>query len=88
MIKFHRIAAGHYATDDGKWAVVSDGYSPSQSIGADNTGYEGFTGGEWAAVYDPQGRLRESHNAGENLDWFPTKREAVAFAVKEADRRV
>jgi hypothetical protein len=37
------------------------------------------TGDEWAAAFDPRGRLREDHGAGDNLDWFDTKREAVAY---------
>ena len=40
----------------------------------------GVTGDEWAAVFDPRGRLREDHGAGDNLDWFDTKREAVAYS--------
>jgi hypothetical protein len=85
-VRFTKVARGWYATEDGRYAVVADGYEGSLSVGADvnysrhskaGGGYGGFQGGEWALVYDPAGGLRESHNAGTNVDWFPTKREAV-----------
>ena len=84
--KFTKVRAGWYATEDGKWAVVSDGYEKSNSVGAESGmtvhgawSYEGFVGGEWALVFDPRGNLREDSASGgsENLDWYPTKREAV-----------
>ncbi len=84
--KFTKVERGWYATADGKYAVVVDGYEPSQSVGADRSGYEGFQGGEWALVHDPRGNLREDHN-GTNLDWFSTKREAVAAGEREQERR-
>jgi len=88
MLKFQKIGPGWYATADGVWAVVSDGYPAIKSVDASpNEGYEGFQGGEWATVYDARGRLRDDANEGENLDWFPTKREAVALAQREAARR-
>lgn len=81
-MKFTKIEAGHYATEDGRYAVVSDGYSPGYI--RDEYGDVMGVGGEWAAVYDPHGGLRTDHNAGENLNWFPTKREAVAYLERNA----
>ena len=75
-LKFTKVRAGWYATEDGFFAVVHDGYPAIQSVAAD-AHYEGFIGGEWAAVVGSG--LREDHNAGENLDWFKTKREAVEY---------
>lgn len=85
MLNFNRIERGWQATPDGRYAVVQDGYSPSKSAGAEGD-YEGFTGGEWAAVYDPRGRLRTEHNSGENLDWFSTAREAKEYCRRHAAR--
>lgn len=84
-ITLNRIAAGHYASPCGKYAVVQDGYTPGYlrdprdvANGLPSTADASHgVGGEWAAVVDPEGRLRTNHNAGENLDWFSTKREAV-----------
>jgi hypothetical protein len=84
-MKFNRIARGHQATPDGRYAVVIDGYSPIKSAGAEGD-YEGFQGGEWAAIFDPNGELRDDHNAGQNLDWYPTAREAKAACQRHADR--
>jgi hypothetical protein len=80
-MKFNRIERGWQASEDGKYAVIADGYEASKYCGAEGD-YEGFAGGEWAAVYDPQGRLRTADDAGDNLDWFSTAREA-----KEACRQ-
>jgi hypothetical protein len=78
---FTKVAAGHYATADGRWAAVSDGYAKGQ-YAIDHEA----VGGEWAACFDPNGGLRDSHQAGENLEWFPTKREAIAFLRDQATR--
>lgn len=78
-----KVARGWYATQDGRYAAVADGYEPRQHVGAHGD-YEGFIAGEWAAVYDPAGRLRTEHNAGENLDWYPTKRQAVECLERHA----
>lgn len=80
-MKFTKIAAGHYATEDGRYAVVVDGYTRGASVTD-----EGLTGGEWAACFDPKGGLRISHQEGENLDWFPTKRDAVDECKRHAER--
>jgi hypothetical protein len=72
-LRFTKVERGWYATDDGRWMVVSDGYDPSQSIGASGD-YEGYAGGEWALV---QGGDREDHQTGVTLDWFPTMRQAI-----------
>lgn len=89
-MKFTKVEAGWYATADGQWAVVIDGYGHVSNADRDGDGLlAGVTGNEWAAVHDPAGRLREDHNAGSNIDWFDTKREAVAAcerAEKEAGR--
>lgn len=79
---FTKIARGWYATADGRYAIVIDGYE--HISGADREGdgvAAGLTGREWALAFDPGGRLRRDHNAGENLDWFTTKRAAVAAAA-------
>lgn len=84
-MKFTKIAAGHYATEDGTYAVVVDGYSYVSEAERNGSGImAGITGGEWAAVHDPQGRLRTDHNAGHNIDWFPTKRQAVAACERDS----
>ena len=94
-VKLTKVERGWYASEDGRFAVVADGYSPSQSQGAGWSGsgagetlsyYEGFIAGEWAAVYSARGGLRENSNDGTNLDWFPTKREAVSFIQSYAAR--
>lgn len=87
-MEFTKVRRGWYATEDGTFAVVSDGYPKSLSVDAEpNTGYEGFAGGEWALVFDARGRLRDDHDLGDNLDWFATKREAVAAAERERARK-
>jgi hypothetical protein len=87
-VPLRKVRAGWYASLDGKWAVVSDGYPAIASVDAESaTGYDGFQGGEWAVVYDAQGRLREDHNQGDNLDWLPTKRQAVERVNYEARQR-
>lgn len=88
-LTWQKVEAGRYVTPDARYAVEVDGYAPSQSAGADtnynphgpNLGghYEGFVGGEWAAVLDPNG-------SNQNLDWFPTMREARAHCEEHARR--
>ena len=85
-MKFTKVCAGWYATEDGRYAVVIDGYTPSAELLAE----ESITGGEWVAVFDGLCRLREDNNAGENLDWFTTKRQAVVHCewdAKDQDRK-
>ena len=78
-MKLNRISTGWYASEDGKWAVQSDGYDPIPAYLREGHGVAaGITGGEWAVVHDAQGRLREDSSVGENLNWYDTKREAVA----------
>lgn len=78
-MKFTKVQKGWYATEDGHWAVVTDGIGYVSQAQREGDGLLcGVTGNEWAAVFDPKGRLREDHKAGDNLDWFDTKREAVA----------
>lgn len=87
MLKFTKIEAGHYASTDGHYGVVSDGYGYIPKAEREGFGVcAGITGGEWAAVYDPAGNLRDAHNDGDNLDWFPTKREAVEYCNWHAAR--
>jgi hypothetical protein len=79
MARWIKIARGHYRLEGTPFEVQSDGYEKSQSISAEvSTGYEGFTGGEWAVI-DTRGG-----GDGENLDWFDTMREARAAAERWA----
>jgi hypothetical protein len=82
--KWTKIERGFYRLEGTLYAVQSDGYSPSKSIGAD-ANYEGFIGGEWAAI-----RYRDEAEAarqdGDNLDWFPTMREARAYVERRVTR--
>jgi hypothetical protein len=80
-LKFTKVAAGHYATADGRFAVVVDGYTPSAEL----LELESITGGEWAACFDGGGNLRVNHQAGATLDWYATKRAAIA-ACEDAAR--
>lgn len=77
-LKFTKVAAGHYATEDGRYAAVRDGYT-----GRGDQDFGDF-GNEWGAVFSARGELREDHNAGENLDWLDTKREAIAACEEHA----
>jgi hypothetical protein len=86
-LKFYKVEKGCYATDDGRWAVVNDGYGYVSQAERDGDGLlAGVTGNQWAAVFDPRGRLREDSGLGENLDWFDTKREAIAYCRDSARR--
>jgi hypothetical protein len=92
-LTFNRIARGHQATPDGRYAVVQDGYAPGYIVdplalanGANRSEAADGYGGEWAAVYSPNGGLREDHNAGDNIDWFPTAREAKEACRAHARR--
>lgn len=78
-LKFTKVTAGHWATPDGEFAAVADG----GERGLDDLNCRW---GEWAAVHDPDGRLRTDHQAGLTLDWFLTKREAVAACQARHDR--
>jgi hypothetical protein len=80
-LKFTKIRAGWYATEDGRYAVIVDGYGYVPVADRD---YNGSASDGWSAVIDPQGRLREDHQAGETLDWFDTKRDAVAYCASHA----
>lgn len=85
-----KVERGYYVAVGTPYAVVADGYEPGQHVGASrdfdhHTGqgqYEGFIAGEWAAVrfYNVIESVEQApnHNDGDNLDWFDTKREAVA----------
>ena len=79
-MKFTKVRAGHYATEDGRYAVIVDGYTPSAQLYAE----ESITGGEWAACFDGEGRLRDDHQVGETLEWYATKREAIAESERHA----
>lgn len=84
---FKKQAAGFYATPDGHYAVISDGYEHVSQTDREGSGVTaGITGGEWAAIYDPKGQLNADHNSGDNLDWFSTKAEALAHAVQHSQR--
>jgi hypothetical protein len=81
QLTFNRIRPGWQATPDGRFAVISEvvfaGGDDGKWVTSDT---------EWAACFDRNGKLRESNNAGENLDWFPTAREAKAYLQSQADR--
>lgn len=85
--KMTRIAAGWYATPDGKHALIgdnpSDVVSKLEADGGDLSHAPGIGTGsatqrEWQYVHDPQGRLREDHNAGITHGWHDSKRAAQA----------
>ena len=86
MTRWIKIARGHYRLEGTPFAVQSDGYDRSQSIGAEaSTGYEGFAGGEWAVIrHRDETQAILFPEAGENLDWLPTMREARAVAERMA----
>lgn len=75
-MRFTKVQKSWYATLDGVYAVMHDSLPRSKSVWAEGD-YEGFEGGEWSAVYDPEGRLRTDVGAGESIDWFPTMRDAM-----------
>lgn len=78
-MKFTKVERGWYATEDGTYAVMSDGYEfLTAADAAQSAHYEGVTH-EWAALHDPQGRLREDTDKVDALDWFPTKRQAEEY---------
>ena len=78
-MKFTKVRAGWYATPDGQWAAINDGLGYVSVAERDGSGVmAGITGDQWAAVFDGNGCLRDDEHAGETLDWFDTKREAVA----------
>ena len=86
-LTFTKVRAGWYATEDGTYAVMHDGYDTKV---VDERGdpegsnyYEGYRGNEWAFVYDAHGRLRED-GYGDNMDWFDTMREAKEAANRHA----
>lgn len=80
-MKFTKVRSGHYATQDGTYAVIKDntGY-----VSAEETDMTGEANDGWCLAHDPKGELREDHQAGENVDWFDTKREAIAYAARFA----
>lgn len=94
--KWIKIDRGFYGLTGTPYAVQADGYEPSKSVGAEGAhlthdgrvhgGYEGFTGGEWAAIH--YGEVEAWRDAGiddgENLNWFPTMREARAYVERRA----
>lgn len=81
-IKLTKVTRGWYASADGKVAVEVDGLPRGVKQGWDDHNgvfHDDFgVGGEWSVVFDAEGRLREDTSRGHILDWFPTKREAVA----------
>lgn len=66
--KFTKVAAGWYATEDGKFAVIAD----------DGDGVR-----EWAFIVSVDGGARESKHVGDTIDWHATKRDAMAQARVE-----
>ena len=78
---FTKIERGWYATADGRYAVISE-----NALSADENSTDFVTATEWALCSDPNGDLRHSRHAGENVDWFDTKREAVEAANRMETR--
>lgn len=78
--KLTKVEAGWYATEDGKLAVVAEGHG---YINADGRA-EGYGNDGWAVCYDPQGTLRDEHNAGETVAWVDTLREGKERVAAEA----
>lgn len=75
-----RDGAGRQVSTDGRYAVESDGYGFISQADRDGDGVSaGVTGGEWAAI--------DMNRPSENMDWFPTMREAKAECQRVADRR-
>lgn len=80
-----KVTSGYYVSPDGKYAAMSDGMPSIPLKDLEGSGVAaGITGSEWATVHDPNGELFEDSGAGDNLDWFDTKKEAVDYAVKHA----
>lgn len=78
-ITWKRDGQGRQISTDGRWAVQSDGYVFVSQADRDGSGISaGITGGEWAAI---------DTATDDNMDWFPTMREAKAACQREADRR-
>lgn len=79
--RFSKVEAGWYATENGEWAVIIEvgggSYVNKYSQDVDGEANDG-----WALVADKGGALRTDHHAGETLDWYPTKRAAVAEGQK------
>jgi hypothetical protein len=77
-----KIERGFYGLRGTCYAVQSDGYESSKSIGA-TAHYEGFTGGEWAVIrFRGIEGWRDDMDDGENLDWFSTMREARDWVAR------
>lgn len=71
---WHRDGRGRQISECGRFAVESDGYTPGY-VRDERDGSILGDGGEWAAI-----DLRTD----ENLDWFPTAREAKRFCEARA----
>ena len=78
-LTWKRDRPGRQVTTCGRYAVESDGYTPG-AIGFMHAGdfIRCGDGGEWAAI--------DLSRPDDNLDWFPTMREAKAHAQQHADR--
>lgn len=82
MPKWTKVEAGFYRLEGTLYAVQSDGMERIQSVGREeNTGYEGFQGGEWATIKYKDEADRD-RCGGDNLDWYPTMREARDYAER------
>lgn len=73
-LTWKRDGPGRQVSTDGRFAVQSDGYTPGY-LRDERDGSILGDGGEWAAI------LIETD---ENLDWFPTMREAKAECERRA----
>ena len=88
-LRLTKVTAGWYATEDGTMAVINDGIGYVTIAEREGSGISaGITGGEWAPIIDPQGRLRQDNGVGQNMDWFSTKREAVEWLERWGAREL
>ena len=74
-LKLKKVARGWYATDDGTWAVIGD--NPNEVATVEENNGSGIQTGcstqrEWQIVFDSRGQLRESHLAGNTVEWVDT----------------
>jgi hypothetical protein len=71
-----RDGRGRQVSTDGRYAVQVDGWKPTSQADQDNMG---VVGGEWAAV--------DMSRPNDNMDWFPTMRDAKDACQRDADRK-
>lgn len=78
--QWKRHQAGFYSLAGTRYAVMADGYEPVAERDREGAGVAaGITGREWAVIRYAEGE-EHTGQGGENMDWFPTMREARAAA--------